>query len=260
MHLSVCVLRMWVYSKCCNTAATWHHILQETKDNIVLVGGKEYFLFLFCFPSVFMWRTSAEQRDEKKKQWKKEGILDQKWISTLLCDQKKGSRNEQTCTSSFTSVNLAGYLEMISWLVTVSKRPGTNKLVLKILLAVLGICLLWCYSSFSFFFFPRTKSGLMNNWLRVPEQINSLQVFSGHGRNPVQTLWTWPLWAATMISLWITLILMLCGHYIYTWRSFLYDAKLILRVTDRCKKKWSVFPPICFLTHMQFSHYDFISM
>lgn len=84
----VCVLRMCVHAKCCNTGATLHHIPKKPETNIVLVRKKEQFLFLFCFPPGFMWKTSAVQRVEKIVMKKRGNIGGKKWILTLLREQK----------------------------------------------------------------------------------------------------------------------------------------------------------------------------
>lgn len=161
-----------------------------------------------------------EETDEKKK---KRGNIGGKKMDLSTCMWTKG-RGE-----GWTGVHFSFHFCKPYWIsgnelmaiVTVTKSPGTNKLPPKILLAVLGICWLRWHSSFSFFFFFPT--GLMNNWLRVPEQIKSLGVLSdqawGFGQNPCSDPVNWAANGGTLISPWTKNeshydTLFKCGHYI----------------------------------------------
>lgn len=72
----VCVCVFWGCDYMQNVATPGPHYTTSPKKpetNIVLVRKKERFLFLCCFSLVFMWRTRAEERGEKR-MLKKEGI------------------------------------------------------------------------------------------------------------------------------------------------------------------------------------------
>lgn len=104
-------------------------------------------------PSVFMWRPSAEDHDESRR----------KNESLQSCRRGWGDRNGWVCISCFTSE----YLKM-SRRLTVTKKCNPTKLVKRLSFGPADSSREppW-----------RLKSGLMNNRLRVPEQISSLQVF-----------------------------------------------------------------------------------
>ena len=141
----------------------------------------------------------GREREKKKREYRRKKKMD---LGT--CMRTKGR------WEGWTSMHFSFHFCKPYWIsgnelmaiVTVTKSPGTNKLPPKILLAVLGICWLRWHSSF--FFFQGLKSGLMNNWLRVPEQIKSLGVFSDQARGfwsePCSDPVNWATDGETLIS------------------------------------------------------------